>query len=51
MTKFILKETMENCVILEHYTDLFGNRIVRVKTDSGQIMEVRSEDVVQFLRD
>jgi len=51
MSKFILKETMENCVILEHYTDLFGNNMVKIKTQSGQILEVRSDDVIQFLQD
>jgi hypothetical protein len=38
-------------VIVESYTDLFGKEMVKVKTDSGQIMEVAKEDVVYFLQD
>jgi hypothetical protein len=49
--KFVIKETKETCVILETYTDLFGNEMVKIRTDSGQIMEVAKKDVVQFLQD
>jgi hypothetical protein len=49
--KFVIKETKETCVILETYTDLFGNEMVKIRTDSGQIMEVAKSDVVQFLQD
>jgi hypothetical protein len=49
--KFVIKETKETCVILETFTDLFGNEMVRIRTDSGQIMEVAKSDVVQFLQD
>ena len=46
--KFVIKETKETCVILETYTDLFGNEMVKIRTDSGQIMEVAKKEVVQF---
>jgi hypothetical protein len=49
--KFVIKETKETCVILETFTDLFGNEMVQIRTDSGQIMEVAKSDVVQFLQD
>jgi hypothetical protein len=49
--KFVIKETKETCVILETYTDLFGNEMVKIRTDSGQILEVAKKDVVQFLQD
>jgi hypothetical protein len=49
--KFVIKETKETCVILETYTDLFGNEMVKIRTDSGQIMEVAKKEVVQFLQD
>jgi hypothetical protein len=49
--KFVIKETKETCVILETFTDLFGNEMVKIRTDSGQIMEVAKSDVVQFLQD
>ena len=49
--KFVIKETKETCVILETYTDLFGNEMVKIRTDSGQIMEVAKSEVVQFLQD
>ena len=51
MSKFVIKETKETCVIVESYTDLFGKEMVKVRTDYGQIMEVAKEDVVYFLQD
>lgn len=51
MGKYILKETKETCVIVETYTDLFGEEVVKIKTESGQIMEVGKEDLVHFLQD
>jgi len=51
MSKFVIKETRETCVIVESYIDLFGKEMVKVKTDSGQIMEVAKEEVVYFLQD
>jgi hypothetical protein len=49
--KYVIKETKETCVILETFTDLFGNEMVRIRTDSGQILEVAKSEVVQFLQD
>ena len=49
--KYVIKETKETCVILETFTDLFGNEMVRIRTDSGQIMEIAKSEVVQFLQD
>jgi hypothetical protein len=49
--KYVIKETKETCVILETFTDLFGNEMVKIRTESGQIMEVAKNDVVQFLQD
>jgi hypothetical protein len=51
MSKYILKETKETCVIVETFTDLFGNEMIKIKTDSGQLLEVAKSDVVQFLQD
>ena len=51
MSKYVLKETKETCVIVETFTDLFGNEMIKVKTDSGQLLEVAKSDVVQFLQD
>lgn len=51
MSKFVIKETKETCVILETFTDLFGNEMVKVKTESGQITEVAKEEIVNFLQD
>lgn len=51
MSKFVIKETKETCVILETFTDLFGNEMVKVKTESGQITEVSKQDIVNFLQD
>jgi hypothetical protein len=51
MSKYVIKETKETCVILETFTDLFGNEMVKIKTESGQIMEVTNSDIVQFLQD
>jgi hypothetical protein len=51
MGKFVIKETKETCVIVESYTDLFGMEMVKIKTESGQIMEVAKEDLVHFLQD
>lgn len=49
--KFVIKETKETCVVIEQYEDLFGNRMSKVRTESGQILEVAQEDLVQFLQD
>lgn len=49
--KYVLKETKETCVIVEEFTDLFGNDMVKIKTQSGQIMDVAKEDVSLFLQD
>ena len=51
MSKFVIKETKETCVILETFTDLFGNEMVKVKTESGQITDVSKQDIVNFLQD
>jgi len=51
MSKYVLKETKETCVIVESYTDLFGMEMVKIKTESGQIMEVAKEDIVHFLQE
>lgn len=51
MSKYVLKETKETCVIVESFTDLFGKEMVKIRTDSGQILEVAKSDVVQFLQD
>ena len=49
--KYVLKETKETCVIVEEFTDLFGNEMVKIKTQSGQVMDVAKEDVSLFLQD
>ena len=49
--KYVLKETKETCQIIERYVDLFGNKMCKIKTDSGNIMEVQENDIVQFLQD
>lgn len=51
MGKYVLKETKETCVIVEQYEDLFGNEMVKIKTESGQLMDVAKEDLVHFLQD
>lgn len=51
MSKYVLRETKETCVIVESFKDLFGNDWVKVKTESGQIIEVAKEDIVNFLQD
>lgn len=51
MSKYVLKETKETCVIVESFKDLFGNEMVKIKTESGQIMEVAKEDILHFLQD
>jgi hypothetical protein len=49
--KYVIKETKETCVVIENYEDLFGNKMAKVRTESGQIVEVAQEDIVQFLQD
>lgn len=49
--KYVLKETNETCVIIESFTDLFGTEMVKIKTESGQLMDVAKEDLVHFLQD
>ena len=49
--KYVLKETKETCVIVEHFEDLFGTEMVKIRTESGQIMDVAREDLVHFLQD
>jgi hypothetical protein len=51
MGKYILKETKETCVIVESFEDLFGTEMVKIKTESGQLMDVAKEDLVHFLQD
>lgn len=51
MSKYVIKETKETCVIIESFIDLFGNDMVKIRTESGQIMEVAKSDIVQFLQD
>jgi len=51
MAKYVLKETKETCVIVESFVDLFGNDMVKIKTESGQLMDVAKEDLVHFLQD
>lgn len=51
MAKYILKETKESCVIVEQFEDLFGNEMVKIRTESGQIMDVEKSDLVHFLQD
>jgi hypothetical protein len=33
------------------FEDLFGNEMVKIKTESGQLMDVAKEDLVHFLQD
>jgi hypothetical protein len=49
--KYVLKETKEVCVILETYVDLFGQEMVRIRTESGQEFAVAKENVSYFLQD
>lgn len=49
--KYVLKETNETCVVVESFTDLFGNEMVKIKTESGQLMDVAKEDLTYFLQD
>ena len=49
--KYVLKETKETCVIVEEFKDLFGNEMVKIKTQSGQLMDVAKEDLTFFLQD
>jgi len=49
--KFVLKETRETCTIVEEYTDLFGNKLVKIRTESGQTMDVAKDELVYFLQD
>jgi hypothetical protein len=49
--KYVLKETKETCVIVEEFTDLFGNEMIKIKTQSGQVMDVAKEDISLFLQD
>jgi hypothetical protein len=49
--KYVLKETKETCQIVERFVDLFGNKMCKIKTDSGQIREVEESDLVHFLQD
>jgi len=49
--KYVLKETKETCVIVEYFEDLFGNEMVKIRTESGQLMDVAREDLVHFLQD
>ena len=51
MGKYVLKETKETCVIVETFTDLFGDEMVKIQTESGQIMDVAKEDLVHFLQE
>jgi hypothetical protein len=51
MSKYVLKETKEMCVIMESYTDLYGVDMLKIKTDAEEILEVLASDVVQFLQD
>ena len=49
--KYVLKETKETCVIVESFEDLFGTEMVKIKTESGQLMDVAKEDLVHFLQE
>lgn len=49
--KYVIKETKETCVVIENYEDLFGNRMCKIRTDGGQILEVAQDELVQFLQD
>lgn len=49
--KYVLKETKETCVIVEEFTDLFGNKMVKIRTQSGQTMDVAKEEISLFLQD
>jgi len=49
--KYVLKETNEVCMIIETYTDLFGQEMVRVRTESGEEFSVSKSDVSFFLQD
>jgi hypothetical protein len=51
MSKYVLKETKETCKIMEYYFDLFGEEMYRIKTESGEIREVKVSEVCQFLQD
>jgi hypothetical protein len=49
--KYVLKETNEVCMIIETYTDLFGQEMVRVRTESGEEFSVLKNDISFFLQD
>lgn len=49
--KYVLKETKETCVIIETYTDLFGQDMVKIRTESGQEFAVAKEELSFFLQD
>ena len=49
--KYVIKETKETCVVIENYEDLFGNQMCKIRTESGQILEVAQDELVQFLQD
>ena len=51
MGKYILKETKETCVIVESYIDLFGQDMVKIRTESGQEFSVERDDLMHFLQD
>lgn len=49
--KYVLKETKETCQIVERFVDLFGNKMCKIKTESGSVMEVEESDLMHFLQD
>jgi hypothetical protein len=49
--KHVLKETKETCVIVETFTDLFGTEMCKIRTESGQVMDVAKDELVYFLQD
>lgn len=49
--KYVIKETRESCIILETYTDLFGEEMARVKTESGIELSIPKENLSFFLQD
>ena len=49
--KYVLTETKETCVIVETFTDLFGDEMCKIQTESGQRMDVAKEDLLYFLQD
>lgn len=51
MTKYVLKETKETCVIVETYQDLFGEEMALIRTSNGDELSVPRDNLVHFLQE